>query len=196
MSNKLELLMTILDDLKTRVAINKYPTKQHAPLLFEIPAFIEKLPLVKYLTSTYGLTATDVNFILTNLRTSPVIQPGNSYVQIGEVNEVKVVKVVDHRYGAFHIYGNRGICVTDPNDVKSSLTSFICSQGVTAFVHKHKQHNHPVVSVYYGNKFDDLQQYIKLRLTAELYEAYILANIESVNNFVNGDYHESYQHRS
>lgn len=193
MEKNIALVIEIMRELKTFAIVPKFPRTKDKQLLYSLPEYIDGLSLARYLNMCYDLSLVEQKFVIDNFKICKAIQPSDSYIQIGTKTEACLLNVVDVQYGNFRIYGNRQTKCYDPKDMNASLTSYVCSYGVTAFVHTYKQGKHYVNSVYYSNKFDDLLRYVQLRTTDSLYKAYL-----NINNtpFVNGDYHETFVQRT
>lgn len=194
MSNAKNIIISALDDIKKHVTINKYPSNKTSMLRFSLPTFINGVVTERYLILEHYMSQSEALFIMHNLIDCDYIQPSHDYVIIGNpiIDDIGVY-VTTSTYGQFRIYGKRKAHCVDPKDINSTLTSYVCAHGVTAFVHTHKVNKQYIKSVYYGNKFDGLLKYIQLVISAELYRAYITANNETDITFKNGDYHESYR---
>lgn len=194
MNKHKNVIIVALDDVKKHVTIDKYPSSKTAIIRFALPTYINGVVTERYLILKHEMTPGEAQFIMHNLTTCDYIQPALGHVIIGSpIQDEVYLDVKTSMYGTFRIHGKRKAHCVDSKDIHSTLTSYVCAYGITAFVHTHKVNKRYVKSVYYGNKFDGLLKYIQLVTSAELYRAYIAVNNETDFTFKNGDYHESYR---
>lgn len=166
-------VINVLKELRHHVTIDRFPKKKSSVIKFNLPQYVQATPLNKYLSVVHGLTTSDQQFLLDNLKYCRYIQPVDSFVIIG-INDpsIKPVVINTTEYGKFHIYGNRSISITDPVDIKSSLTSYICSRGITVFVHVYCFKGSYITAVYYSNDITEVLNYTKLMATPSLFKSY------------------------
>ena len=166
-------VITVLKEIRHYVSIDRFPKKKSSTIKFNLPQYVAGLPLNKYLSVAHGLTIQDQAFLLDNLKYCRYIQPSDSFVIVGN-NEpnIKPIVIKTTEYGTFHIYGDKSVSVTDPEDIKSSLTTYICSRGVTAFVHVYRFKGSYITAVYYSNNLSEVMDYVKLMTTVTLFKEY------------------------
>lgn len=198
MESKNNSIITALDDIKRNVTINKYPSNKTSKMHFSLPDYIDGVVTERYLMVKHNLTLTEARFITNNLKDCVHIQPSKGHaVVVGNPEyDTNVVIVNTTSYGVFRIHGKRKTHCIDPKDIDSTLTSYVCAHGITAFVHVYKSNKKHITSVYYGNKFDGLLKYVQLMVSSELYRTYITENNETKVTFKNGDYYESFGTRA
>lgn len=166
-------VINVLKELRHYVTIDRFPKKKSSVIKFNLPQYVQGLSLNKYLSVAHGLTQRDQDFLLDNLKYCRYIQPVDSFVIIGTSDpQVKPIIIDTTEYGKFHIYGTKSVNVTDPEDIKSSLTSYICSRGVTAFVHVYRFRGNYITAVYYSNEIAEVIGYAKLMATPSLFKNY------------------------
>lgn len=166
-------VINVLKELRHHVTIDRFPKKKSSVIKFNLPEYVQGISLNKYLSVGYGLTLSDQNFLLDNLKYCRYIQPVDSFVIVGTNDpHVKPVVIDTTEYGKFHIYGSKSVSVTDPDDIKSSLISYICSRGVTAFVHVYRFRGKYITAVYYSNEITEVIGYVKLMATPGLFKRY------------------------
>lgn len=181
-----------MKDLKKHAVVTKFPTNKSQKLKFRVPNFIQSTPLLVYIIKTHNVSHSEAMFIIDNMLGCKAVQPGDSYITIGSGDDIPVT-VYDVDYGEFRIIGKRKIQCHDPKDLNNTLTSYICSRGITVFVYRYKLGGQLVTSVYYGDKFDGLSSYMKLNMSTAVYEAYIQACMANINSLNEGEYHETYR---
>lgn len=166
-------VITVLKEIRHYVSIDRFPKKKSSTIKFNLPQYVAGLPLNKYLSVVHGLTTQDQTFLLDNLRYCRYIQPSDSFVIVGN-NEpnIKPIVIKTTEYGTFHIYGDKSVSVTDPEDIKSSLTTYICSRGVTVFVHVYRFKGSYITAVYYSSNLSEVMDYVKLMTTVTLFKEY------------------------
>lgn len=172
-------IIRILSRLRPHVVVSRYPRKKSSIIKYNIPETIEGVPIRRYLSLSHGLTRIDQDFILDNLRHCRFIQPDKNTVTVVGKNEAdrKPTTIATTDYGNFHIFGRQHSSVHDPKDLKSTITSYICSYGITALVHVYKFKGQYVTNVYYGTIYDETLSYLKLMSTPTLYNAFVEDNI-------------------
>lgn len=193
MEQNMALVIKMMRELKTRAVVNAFPRSKDKKLSFSLPEYIEGLTLSKHLCLYHDLTPIEQTFVIDNLRNCPAVQPGDTFIQVGTTGDETPVIVKDYQYGEFRIIGKRRLNCFDPKDVNTTLTSYICAYGVTAFVHKHRVGRQYVTSVYYSKDIDNLLRYIKMRTTDGLYNSYLS---DGIRQYDNGEYYESFKRKA
>lgn len=175
-------IIRIMTKLKPHVVVSRYPRKKASIIKYNLPDSIQGVNIRKHLSLTHGLTRIDQDFILDNLRHCRHIQPDKESITIvGKNNaEQKPVIVNTSEYGTFHIFGKQHSCVTDPRDLRSSITSYICAYGITAIVHVYKFKNQYLTNVYFGSSYDELLTYLKLMSTQTIYDTFVRDNVNQL----------------
>ena len=200
MSKHFSYIYKVLDSLRKHVELEKFPKKKDHRPVYALPEYINGLPLKPYMVREYGLDYVDADFIIGNLRNCDYIQPLNDgagnreVIEVGQLsgNNVRCVDVLDNQFGKFQIRYSSMSRVYNPKNINESLTTYICSNGITAFVHEYIVGGGVCQSIYFSSQYDRLKTYVEMMVPSQLWKSYIYKLVTTVDAGKEGEYYDSY----